>query len=67
MKNEPDKETQKGHFFDLIKGSAQPLSGPRNLASVKSSGFPIPGGFGGRQIRAHNVGGASGRHGGKSR
>jgi len=67
MKNEPAKETHKDHFFDLINRPAHPLTGPRSLASVKTSVFPISGGYGGKQIRSHNVGGASGRHGGKSR
>jgi len=67
MKNEPEKETNKGHFFDLINRPGQPLSGPRSLANVKKPMYPVSGGYGGSQIRSHNVGGASGRHGGKSR
>lgn len=67
MKNEPAKEPQKDHFFDLIKGSAQPLPAPRSLANMKGHGFQAPGGYSAKQARSRNVGGASGRHGGKSR
>jgi hypothetical protein len=67
MKNEPAKETQKDHFYDLIKGPAQPLPGSRFFANPKASGSPISPGYGGKKIQARNFGGASGRHGGKSR
>ncbi len=64
MKNEPAKETQKGHFFDLIKQPAHPLSGPRPPASMPS---PASSGYSGKQFHSRNAGGASGRHGGRSR
>jgi len=67
MKNEPPKETPKGHFFDLINRPAQPLSGAHSLANVRTSGSPVSGGYSGKQLQSRNVGGASGRHGGKSR
>jgi|CZKI01.1.fsa_nt_gi hypothetical protein len=64
MKNQPIKETRKDHFFDLIKGSGQPLPGPRLFGNPK---MPGSAGFGGKQIHARTFGGASGRRGGKSR
>lgn len=67
MNNEPAKEPIKGHFFDLFNQGAQPQSGPRSIANVKKPVYPMPGGRSGMPMRAHTAGGASGRHGGKSR
>ena len=68
MKNPPMKEPHKEHFFDLIKGSAQPLSGARFLANPKNAAPPPSAAYGGKQLHSRPFGGgASGRHGGKSR
>jgi hypothetical protein len=67
MKNQPDKVAHKDHFFDLIKGAGQPLSGPRFFANPKISASPASTGYSGKQIHSRTVGGASGRHGGRSR
>jgi hypothetical protein len=67
MKNEPAKEPPKDHFYDLLKGSTQPPAGPHFPVNPKKLSSPMPSGSGGRQNQVRNFGGASGRHGGKSR
>jgi hypothetical protein len=67
MKNEPVKETHKEHFFDHLKGPSQSASGSKFFANSKFSGSPVSPGYNANQNRARNTGGASGRHGGKSR
>ena len=67
MKNQPIKATHKENFYDLINRSAQPLSGARLPVNPKMSAPPISPSYSGKQIHSRNVGGASGRHGGRSR
>lgn len=67
MKNEPMKAPQKEHFFDHLKRSSPSASGSQFFSNSKFSGSPISPGYSANQNRARNAGGASGRHGGKSR
>jgi hypothetical protein len=67
MNDEPAKEPKKDHFYEAIKGPGQAPAGPRFPGNPKFSHGPMPSGPGGRQAPVRNFGGASGRHGGKSR
>ena len=67
MKNQPTKETHKDNFFDLIHGSAQPSPAQRIASYSKMSASPNLSGYSGKQIHSRTMGGASGRHGGRSR
>lgn len=67
MKNEPIKEPHKEHFFEQIHGSGQPIPGQRPAPFPKLSPSANPSGFSGKQIHSRTMGGASGRHGGRSR
>jgi len=67
MSNEPAKEPRKEHFYDMLKGPGQPSAGPRFPGNPRFPHGPMPSGPGGRQANVRTFGGASGRHGGKSR